>query len=157
MISAAPTHAFPNLTMLHPRKTITGCIAYDYTVIILYIIILYNYIYIYYNIIMLYIILVYYYTIILLLHTLVQQLHLGCMNQNDILLAASCCVSAAAGTGIFSSFNRNDADTEVLSGTSMAAPHVAGMATLLFNAFPGRCGAESACGGSTLLRLTSPK
>lgn len=103
---------------------------------------------------MLFIILVYYYTIILLMHTLVQQLHPGCMNQNDILLAASCCVSAAAGTDIFSSFNRNDADTEVLSGTSMAAPHVAGMATLLFNAFPGRCCAESACGGRTLLRLT---
>lgn len=35
------------MLLLHPRKTITGCIAYDYTVIILYMIILYYYIILY--------------------------------------------------------------------------------------------------------------
>ena len=43
---------------------------------------------------------------------------------------------AAPGTQITSVSSADDASTRVLSGTSMAAPHVAGMATLLFNAFP---------------------
>ena len=43
---------------------------------------------------------------------------------------------AAPGTQITSVSSADDTSTRVLSGTSMAAPHVAGMATLLFNAFP---------------------
>jgi subtilisin family serine protease len=49
---------------------------------------------------------------------------------------------AAPGTNITSVGSTDDNSLAVLTGTSMAAPHVAGMATLLFNAFPGATQAQ---------------
>jgi len=49
---------------------------------------------------------------------------------------------AAPGTDIISVNSADDSTTRPSSGTSMAAPHVAGMATLLFNAFPGATQAQ---------------
>lgn len=49
---------------------------------------------------------------------------------------------AAPGTDIFSTYIGSTTATEVFFGTSMASPHVAGIATLLFNAFPGATQAQ---------------
>jgi subtilisin family serine protease len=49
---------------------------------------------------------------------------------------------AAPGTDITSVGYEDDTSPRLSSGTSMAAPHVAGMATLLFNAFPGATQAQ---------------
>jgi len=43
---------------------------------------------------------------------------------------------AAPGYQIYSTWNADDADYNILSGTSMAAPHVAGAAALLWSRFP---------------------
>lgn len=49
---------------------------------------------------------------------------------------------AAPGSDILSAGVANDNDFRLASGTSMAAPHIAGVATLLWNAFPALTGAQ---------------
>lgn len=43
---------------------------------------------------------------------------------------------AAPGSNILSAFSSSNTATSQISGTSMASPHVAGVMTLLWNAFP---------------------
>lgn len=54
----------------------------------------------------------------------------------------SCLDLFAPGVGILSAYVRSDTDTEVLNGTSMAAPHVAGAVARYLEANPGAAPAE---------------
>src|SRR6185503_18103334 len=52
----------------------------------------------------------------------------------------------APGSGITSSWNTNDTATNTISGTSMATPHVTGVAALYLQQFPGSSPAAVAQG-----------
>jgi subtilisin family serine protease len=54
---------------------------------------------------------------------------------------------AAPGSAIFSTYIGSTTATFVDSGTSMASPHVAGMATLLFNEFTDAAATQAQVGG----------
>jgi len=59
----------------------------------------------------------------------------------------------APGANITSASNANDTDSRVLSGTSMAAPHVAGVAALYLEKFPGAAPAQV---NQALLNASTP-
>jgi subtilisin family serine protease len=65
----------------------------------------------------------------------------------------SCVDLYAPGTFILSAFNRSDTDAVYLSGTSMAAPHVAGAAALYMESHPSASQAEVT---AALLRAATP-
>lgn len=70
----------------------------------------------------------------------------------------SCVDLFAPGVGIESAWNRNDTATKTLSGTSMAAPHVAGVAALYLSSQPGATPAQVATalvGNATDGKITS--
>lgn len=75
--------------------------------------------------------------------------------QRDGSLAASSNFGAAVkvaapGTNIFSTWIGSTTATNTISGTSMATPHVAGMATLLFNEFTDAAATQAqVCGRQT--------
>ncbi len=65
----------------------------------------------------------------------------------------------APGSGITSAWYQNDTQTNTISGTSMASPHVAGVAALYLQANPGASPATvsgALTGGATLNKVTSP-
>ena len=70
-----------------------------------------------------------------------EAITVGATTRDDLRLLSSnhgqCVDLYAPGTGIRSTYNRNDTDTSSMTGTSAAAPHAAGIAAQLLGQNPG--------------------